>query len=102
MCSSCGFPAAPGHWTEAGAARPGERLRARFRRAQVLNRVLPACGLKAHDGTLVPGIQLSDQSGSQIIVRDLEELWVAAEKMAGRPLDPLDPRFCCAASRDAP
>ena len=42
MCASCGFPAAPGHWTEAGAATAPDRLRARFRRAQVLQSVLPA------------------------------------------------------------
>ena len=33
MCSACGFPAAPGHWTEAGAATTLERLRGRLRRA---------------------------------------------------------------------
>ena len=29
MCSACGFPAAPGHWTDAGAQTPGDRLRLR-------------------------------------------------------------------------
>jgi len=38
MCSACGFPAAPGHWTEAGAATTLERLRGRLRRAQVLQK----------------------------------------------------------------
>ena len=47
MCSACGFPAAPGHWTEAGANTAPDRLRARFRRAQVLQKVLPAYGLTA-------------------------------------------------------
>ena len=93
MCSSCGFPAAPGHWTEAGAANAPDRLRARFRRAQVLQAVLPTYGLTAHDGTLVPGIQISTLSGNQTIVRDLAEVWAAAERMAGGVVDPLDPRF---------
>jgi len=48
---------------------------------------------EAHDGGLVPGIQISTLSGHQVLVRDIEELWVAAERMAGRPVDPLDPRF---------
>jgi hypothetical protein len=93
MCSACGFPAAPGHWTEAGAATAPDRLRARFRRAEVLKSVLTAYGLTAHDGGQVPGIQVSTLSGSQAIARDLEEFWATAERLAGRPVDPLDPRF---------
>lgn len=93
MCSSCGYPAAPGHWTEAGAATAPDRLRARFRRAQVLQSVLKIYGLTAHDGALVPGIQVSTLSGNHAIVPDLEQVWAAAERMAGGPVDPLDPRY---------
>ena len=93
MCSACGYPAAPGHWTEAGAASIPDRLRARFRRGQVLQSVLAAYGLKAHDGGLVPGIQISNSTGDQIIARDLAEVWVEAQRMAGQPIDPLDERF---------
>jgi hypothetical protein len=93
MCSACGYPAAPGHWTEAGAASIGDRLRARFRRAQILQRVLSSYGLKAHDGGLVPGIQLSTQTGEQVIVRDLTEVWLEAERMSGKTIDPLSSYF---------
>ena len=93
MCASCGFPAMPGHWTEAGAADAPDRLRARFRRAQVLKSVLPAYGLTADDGGQVPGIQVATVSGAREIVLDLEAVWVAAERLSGRPVDPLDPRF---------
>jgi hypothetical protein len=93
MCSSCGFPAAPGHWTEAGAANAPDRLRSRFRRSQVLQSILRAYGLTAHDGAQVPGIQISTLSGEHVIVRDLEEVWAVAERLAGRSVDPLDPRF---------
>ena len=93
MCSACGYPAAPGHWTEAGAASIGDRLRLRFRRAQVLKRVLAPYGLQAHDGGLVPGIQLATQTGDQAMVRDLTAVWVAAEKMSGKAVDPLAPCF---------
>ena len=93
MCSACGYPAAPGHWTEAGAASIGDRLRSRFRRAQVLKRVLAPYGLQSYDGGLVPGIQLSTQTGDQAIVRDLAEVWIAAEKMSGKVVDPLAPCF---------
>jgi hypothetical protein len=93
MCASCGFPAAPGHWTEAGAAEPHHRLRDRYRREQVLRAVLPSWGLTAQDGGNVPGIQLSTLAGRTDIVRNLEELWSTAEAMCGRPIDPLDPRY---------
>ena len=59
MCNACGFPAAPGHWTEAGAATPHDRLRARFARARLLGDLLRPYGLTVHDGGQVPGIQLS-------------------------------------------
>jgi hypothetical protein len=100
MCSACGFPAAPGHWTEAGALTAPDRLRARFRRAQLLQTILPAYGLTAHDGGQVPGIQVSTLSGSHAILRDLDELWAAAERLTGAPIDPLDPRFTGGADKD--
>jgi mannose/cellobiose epimerase-like protein (N-acyl-D-glucosamine 2-epimerase family) len=93
MCSACGFPAAPGHWTEAGAADAPGRLRARFRRAQILQSVLPVYGLTAHDGAQVHGIQISTLSGDHTIARDLAEVWATAERLTGSPIDPLDPRF---------
>jgi hypothetical protein len=93
MCASCGYPIRPGHWTEAGAPEAHDRLRARFRRADVLNKVLRTYGLTAHDGAQVPGIQVGTLSGNQTIALDLAEVWTVAERLAGRPVDPLDPRF---------
>ena len=93
MCANCGFPAAPGHWTEAGAATVPDRLRERFRRAQVLQCVLRPHGLTAHDGGLVPGIQVSTLSGNQSIVLTLEDVWPLAQQLTGHAIDPLDPRF---------
>lgn len=90
MCSACGFPAAPGHWTEAGAATPHDRLRERFRRVQVLQKVLQGSGVTAHDGGMVPGIQVMSLSGAQSIEPDLEALWKAVEALRGRPFDPFE------------
>jgi hypothetical protein len=59
----------------------------------VLNAVLRPYGLTAHDGGLIPGIQIATLSGSQAIVDDLDGVWVAAERLAGGPVDPLDARF---------
>lgn len=93
MCANCGYPSRPGHWTEAGAADAHDRIRARFRRAEVLNKVLPAYGLTAHDGAQVPGVQVGTLTGNHAIALDLAEVWAVAETLAGRPVDPLDPRF---------
>ncbi len=93
MCNACGNPAVPGHWTEAGAATPSDRLRARFHRAGLLDKVLRPYGLTAYDGGVVPGIQLSTLSGNQSIVPDLSAVWAEAERLLGRPIDPLDPVF---------
>ena len=93
MCNACGNPAVPGHWTEAGADTPGDRLRARFLRAGLLDKVLRPYGLTAHVGGVVPGIQLSTLSGNQSIVPDLSAVWAEAERLLGRPIDPLDPVF---------
>ncbi len=90
MCSACGFPAAPGHWTEAGAATPHERIRERFRRVQVLQKVLQGTGVTAHDGGVVPGIQVISLNGAQTIVANLEALWAEVEAMRGHAFDPLD------------
>lgn len=91
MCNACGFPAAPGHWTEAGAATPHDRLRERFRRVLVLQKVLRGSGVTAHDGGMIPGIQVMSLSGAQTIVPDLEALWREVEKLRGRAFDPLEP-----------
>lgn len=91
MCNACGFPAAPGHWTEAGATTPHDRLRERFRRMQVLQTVLKRSGVTAHDGGMVPGIQVMSLSGAQTIVPDLEALWPEVEKLrGGKPFDPFE------------
>jgi hypothetical protein len=93
MCMACGHPQAPGHWTEAGAATPGERLRARMQAAAALNRLLRPFGLTVHDTHPVPGYRLATQSGAVELVPDLDALWIAAARRVGRPIDPLDPRF---------
>jgi hypothetical protein len=61
--------------------------------------MLSTYGLKAHDGGLVPGIQISNQFGNQAIVRDLAEVWETAEQWTGRVIDPLDPRFLRASEK---
>lgn len=89
MCSGCGAPPVPGHWTDAGGATPADRLRIRAARAQVLARVLAPHHLSVRDGMLVPGLTLLAPGGRQALVPDLDALWTAAARLAGKPIDPL-------------
>ena len=100
MCSACGFPAAPGHWTDAGAQDPASRLRLRFTRLAAVNRLLAPWGLKAHDDGATPGLQLFAPDGRRELVPDLEVLWTAAARLAGAPIDPLSPRAMAVAADD--
>ena len=57
---------------------------------RLLNRVLSHFGLELGDwGGRV--YVLRDRKGRTAVVDDLGGLWTAAERLAGRPLDPLDP-----------
>ena len=38
-------------------------------------------------------MQLATQSGATVMVSGLDTLWAEAERLAGRPVDPLDPRY---------
>jgi hypothetical protein len=91
MCSLCGVMTRE-HW-----ATLGDDRRARLLRARALGRVLEHYGLDVRDwgaGALV----LTDRKGATAVVDDLGGLWTAAEKMVGRPLDPLDPALLAALS----
>jgi hypothetical protein len=83
MCSLCGVLRNE-HWADAGTGR-----RDRVIRTALLDRVLGAFGLGVREwaGQYV----LTDGKGRTEVADDLAALWAAAERLAGRPLDPLDP-----------
>ena len=98
MCALCGVLGGDGHWTDA-AARPGvftrnvdslQRRRERIHRVACTQKVLGFYGLTLSDwqGT---SYVLSTATGKTEIVDNLTHLWAAAEKLIGRPCDPLDP-----------
>lgn len=89
MCSACGYPSRPGHWTQAGLDTPHDRLRARLTRAAVLTRVLRPYGLSVHDDGVGEGFTLSTLTGASVIVTDPAQLWPTVERLAGRAFDPL-------------
>jgi hypothetical protein len=73
------------HWAEEGGGR-----RVRGFRVVLLNRVLDHYGLSLSDWAGSVYI-LGDRKGRSVVVTDVGTLWAEAEKLAGRPLDPLDP-----------
>ena len=85
MCALCGALRTE-HWTDAGGSR-----RSRVLQVALLDRVFAPSGLTVREwaGQLV----LADRKGRTEVVEDLAGLWVAAERLTGSPLDPLDPRL---------
>lgn len=103
MCSLCGALGARDHWTDP-AARPGvfvraadpaARRRERAARVRLANRALRPFRLTLADwqGT---AFLLSTPTGRTEIVDDLGHLWPSAERLLGRPCDPLDPGLLAA------
>lgn len=100
MCSLCGILGCDDHWTSAvpregvftrNADRQTRRAEA-ARRLRLVNRVLAVWRLQLADWQGRSYI-LTNATGSTRIFDALSHLWPEAEVMAGRPLDPLDPRL---------
>lgn len=100
MCSLCGVIGGNEHWTDA-AARPGvftrnverfDRRRERARRVAAANRVLAAFGMSLSDWQ-GSAFVLATRTGKSEMIEDLGHLWPAAERLSGRPCDPLDATF---------
>jgi hypothetical protein len=97
MCALCGVLGGSEHWTDA-VARPGiftrntdaaARRRERMQRVSAANRVLKHYRMTLADwqGT---AFLLSTATGKTEMVDDLSHLWAAADRLLGRPCDPLD------------
>ena len=78
------------HWAEQEGGR-----RERVFRVRLVNRVLGHYGLRLDDWSGRVWV-LRDAKGHTAVVADLGSLWAEAEKLAGRPLDPLDPELVAA------
>jgi hypothetical protein len=91
MCALCGVLISD-HWAE----REGGQ-RTRIFRLQLLNRVLGHFGLRLDDWSGRVYV-LRDRTGRTAVVSDLGSLWTEAERLLGRPLDPLDPALVRALS----
>ena len=105
MCVLCGQDfVAQVHWTDrhledrGRAAAPGSdpvalqgaRRRDRAHRVVLTNEILRHYGLKLDDWGGSKYV-LRDRKGRSELVQDLGSLWPAAERLAGRAPDPLEP-----------
>ncbi len=86
MCVLCGVLLNE-HWAEQEGGRRGRVFRVRL-----INQVLAFYGLRLDDWGGRIWV-LSDEKGRSVVVADLGSLWVKAEELAGRRLDPLDPEL---------
>jgi hypothetical protein len=93
MCIACEFPASQGHWTESGTARGPDAAKDRLAMLSALGVALAPDGLGVKAANLWSGFRISTESGRFENVQNLEEAWVAAERMLGHAVDPLNPHF---------
>jgi hypothetical protein len=84
MCALCNVLMSS-HWAEQGDSRRARVLRTRF-----LQRLLAHFGLSLDEWAGSVYV-LSNRKGNTSIVHDIGTLWISAQALVGRPLDPLDP-----------
>jgi len=107
MCALCGVLGGPEHWTDA-VARPGVFTRntdAAARRRERMNRVAAANRVLSHYRMNLVDWQssafvLSTATGKTEIVDNLAHLWMASERLLGRPCDPLDEKLIALMERE--
>ena len=106
MCGLCGVLGTEAHWTDASArpdtfgGRGTTRRQERFARIALANRILRHYGLRLGDFQGQSYV-LRSATGRAELVPHLAGMWSAAERLAGRPCDPLDPALLWALERSA-
>jgi predicted metal-dependent enzyme (double-stranded beta helix superfamily) len=96
MCGLCGVLGGGEHWTEASAEAPAgdrptvERRRARARQVALANAALAHYGLTLSDWQ-GSAFVVSSRTGASQVVDHFGSVWPAAEELAKRQADPLDP-----------
>ena len=98
MCGLCGVLAGADHWADAAVTTGGTRSQRRQLRNRVANEVLAYYGLGLREAPSGSSL-LQNRTGQAALVPHLGALWPAAERLAKRPLDPLDPDLIAALTR---
>ena len=94
MCGLCGSLGGEEHWatrTEGFAAAQTRRA-GRLARVRVANAVLAGFAMRLDDWQ-GSAFVLSGATGRREIVEQLPQVWEAAARLRGRPIDPLDPNL---------
>lgn len=89
MCGLCSMFGGADHWTEQSGASGSDRAAERRYRVEVASAVLELFGVGCAESQ--GRLTLSGPTGRSVVVDHLGALWPAAEKLAGRAIDPLDP-----------
>jgi hypothetical protein len=81
------------HWSDrvTTGATSGPPLRERHRRTRVLAAVLAPYGLTVSDPGTGRHLTIADRKGAAEVAAGLPAVWAAADRLAPRPVDPLDP-----------
>ena len=107
MCSLCGVLGGTEHWTDAvpppgistRSTNAASRRRERMKRVAAANRVLSYYRMSLADWQ-GSAFVLSTATGKTEIVDNLADLWIAAERLLGRPCDPLDEEMIALMERE--
>lgn len=100
MCGLCGILGGQDHWSDAVARdgvytrnhSPQARRLERAQRIRLANRALRCFGLTLEDWQSTSYI-LRTVTGKSEVFDSLNHLWPTAERLTGRPCDPLDEDF---------
>jgi hypothetical protein len=100
MCVLCYDLAPEDHWAD--GVGPGEQSAARaarHRRTRLLATVLAPYGLTVSDPGTGPHRLIADRKGAAEVAAALPAVWRAADRLAPRPVDVLDPAVLDALSQ---
>ena len=94
MCGLCGVFANADHWSDSPSDNGETRARSRQVKTRLANRLLAHYSLRLTDagGSLL----LRSATGQAALVPHLGALWPAADRLARKPCDPLDPELIAA------
>jgi hypothetical protein len=92
MCALCGALGGAEHWSSsADASGSGQTRRAeRLARVRAANAVLAGLAMRLDDWQGAAFV-VSGPTGQREVVDTLPQVWDAAGRMLGHPIDPLDP-----------
>ena len=99
MCGLCGVFANADHWSDSPSENCETRARLRQVRARLANQVLAHYSLVLADTGA--SLLLRSATGQAILVPHLGALWPAADRLARKPCDPLDPELIAALKQAA-